>query len=107
MPSFAKTEDTTYPRAIVQHSHAPVTQTMPFTAVDTVLPAGSVVSYDDNNTLVGYDGTASPVGVLLTELDTTEATVGRVLVHGVVDPALITPNTAAALRALAQISIYA
>ena len=107
MPSFAKTEDTTHPKAIVQHSHSPVTQTLPFTAVDTVLPAGRVVSYDDNNTLVAYDGTVSPAGVLLTELDTTEATVGRVLVHGVVDPALITPNDAAALRALAQISIYA
>ena len=104
---FSTKETTQHPKAIVIHSHPPVTSALIFAVIATVLVAGTVLSRDDNNALVAYDGTAEAVAVLLEDLDTTEATVGKVLVHGAVDATLLTPNTPATLLSLSQNSIYA
>jgi len=106
MPTFSNTTPTQYPKAIVSHTHPPVMSNKLFAAVAVALVAGTVLSEDLNHDLVAYDGTAPAVAVLLEDVDTTVATTANVLVHGVVDATLITPNTPAALASLAAHNIY-
>jgi len=107
MADFSKTENTNYPRAIVLHSHPPVTSNMPLAITASALVAGTVLSLDASNDFVPYDGTASASAVLLEDVPvSTVATTAKVLVHGVVDASLITPNTPATLLSLSQNNIY-
>ena len=106
---FSKTETTKYPKAIVLHSHPPVVSAKAFAVIATTLVAGAVLSKDAQGDLIAYDPAvtgSSAVGVLLEDLDTSVATIGKVLVHGVVDASLITPNTSAVISSLAQNNIY-
>ena len=95
--------------------HPPVILTMEAKASQGTLARGTIVAKDANGLIVPYapaatDTTATPVGVLTEDVDTTAETSVNVLVHGIVyDARLIVSGgsvAAADLDKLASITIW-
>jgi hypothetical protein len=93
-----------------EERHPAIILSKPVKGGQGVLEKGTIVSVDGNGLIVPYDGSKSPVGVLVERTDTDKETVANVLVHGVVfRERLVVKDgsvTADDLKKLADIGIY-
>lgn len=76
-------------KQIIDPTHPAVIMNMPLKADQGTLPLGSILAKDANGDVVLYnpsatDSTATPIGVLVEDVDTASSTVGAVLKHGTV-----------------------
>ena len=107
---FSTTTEKTYAKPVVNLAHPPIIRAGKFAAGQRVLPAGTVLTVNEDGDYIKYDtdafGTSGICAVLTKELDTDTNNLGSVLRHGMVTLEKLDVQTEEIITALEKNTIY-